>query len=146
MKAIRKPIRAVQAVAVFLFLSAFAVRAADPAPPPPAETPRYAVMTVTHAEIQGQVFLASVVQGEEEKPAPNVRVQIREMDSDKVLREAITDRNGYYSLPKLEPDQYLMIVGRLKLQLDVKPETQQVHELPKTLIVILPEELARDRN
>ena len=74
-------------------------------------------MTVTYAEIQGQVFLASVVQGEEEKPAPNVRVQIRETDSDKVLREAVTDSNGYYSLPRLKPDEYLMIVGRWLLPL-----------------------------
>jgi len=144
LKALRTPIRATLAVGLFLFLSPCAVLAEDP--PPPGETPKYAVMTVTYAEIQGQVFLASVAQGEEEKPAPNVRVQIRETDSDKVLREAVTDSNGYYSLPRLKPDEYLMIVGRLKLQLNVKPETQQVNELPKILIVILPEEMTRYRD
>ena len=102
-------------------------------------------MTITYAEIQGKVFLASARQGEDEEPAPNVKVQVRELETDKVLREAITDSEGYYSLPRLEPAQYLMVIGRLNLDLNVKPEEQPVTELPKILIVILPEEMTRFR-
>lgn len=100
-------------------------------------------MTVTDADIQGKVFLASARQGEDETPAPNVKVQVRDLETDKVLREAFTDKEGYYSLPKLEVAQYLMTIGRLKIQLDVKPEKQSLTELPKILIVILPEEMTR---
>ncbi len=103
-------------------------------------------MTVTYAEIQGKVFLASARQGEDEKPAPNVRVQVRHLETDEVLREAFTDKEGYYSLPRLEPMQYLMLVGRFRLQLNVNPELQSLAELPKILIVILPEEMTRTRD
>ena len=102
-------------------------------------------MSVTYAEIQGKVFLAGSRQGDDEVPAPNVRVQVRDLQTDEVLREAYTDKEGYYALPRLEPAQYLMIIGSFKLRLNVKPEMQSLTELPKILIVILPEEMTRTR-
>ena len=91
---------------------------------PPVEPTKRPTMTVTHAEIQGKVFFSGVREGVEEEPAPNVRVQIRDVESDKVLRETRTDKEGYYSLPKLEPAGYLMLIGAFKIQLVVRPETQ----------------------
>ena len=104
------------------------------------------IMTVTYADIQGKVFLVSSQQGQDEIPAANVRVQVRDLQTEKVLREAFTDAEGYYSLPKLEPTRYLMIVGRLKVRLEVRPEAQAITELPKVLIFILPEEITRFRD
>jgi hypothetical protein len=145
-KVLSRPIRAMLMVGVLLFAATLPAPAADPDAQPQAEKPKRPLMTVTHADIQGKVFLASARQGQDEAPAPNVRVQVRDLESDKVLREAFTDKEGYYSLAKLEPAQYLMIIGRLKLQLDVKPEQQPLTELPKVLIVILPEEMTRIRD
>ena len=145
LKVLSRPIRAMLMVGVLLFLPSLSTSAADPAEQPPAEKPKRPIMIVTHADIQGKVFLASARQGQDETPAANVKVQVRDLESDKVLREALTDKEGYYSLPKLDPAQYLMIIGRFKLQLDVKPEQQPLTELPKILIVILPEEMTRTR-
>lgn len=140
-----KAIRAMLKVWVLFFLPILFVSAANAEERPPADKPTRPVMAVTYAEIQGKVFLASARQGEEEEPAANVKVQVRDLQTDKVLREALTDKEGYYSLPKIEPAQYLMVIGRLKLQLDVKPEEQSLTELPKILIIILPEEMTRFR-
>ena len=119
--------------------------AADDKDPSAAEEPTRPTMTVTYAEIQGKVFLASARQGEEEEPASNVKVQVRDLKTNKVLREAVTDKAGYYSLPKLEPAKYLMIVGRLKLHLNVEPNQQPLTELPKILLIILPKEMTEFR-
>jgi hypothetical protein len=143
---IGKAIRAMLMVGLLLFLPSHCALAENPKDKPSAEKPKRPVMTVTYAEIQGKVFLASAKQGEDEMPASNVKVQVRDLENDKVLREAYTDKEGYYSLPKLEPAQYLMMIGRFKLQLDVKPEQQKLTELPKILIVILPEEMTRYRD
>jgi hypothetical protein len=140
-----RPIWAMLAVGVFLYLTTLSVSASNPEERPPTDKPRRPVMSVTHADIQGKVFLASARQGEEEEPAVNVKVQVRDLKTDEVLREALTDKEGYYSLPMLEPAHYLLIIGRLKLELDVKPEQQSLTELPKILIVILPEEMTRSR-
>ena len=144
-KVLSRPYWVMLTVGVLLFLPSLTGFAADAAEQPTAEKPRRPTMSVTYAEIQGKVFLASARQGQDEIPARNVKVQIRDMETDKVLREALTDAEGYYSLPRLEPAQYLMIIGRLKIQLDVKPEEQTLTELPKILIVILPEEMTRFR-
>ena len=119
---------------------------ADDSVKPPAQRVKRPVMTVTYSEIQGKVFFSGVREGVEEEPAPNVRVQIRDVESDKVLRETRTDKEGYYSLPKLEPAEYLMLIGAFKIQLVVRPETQSLTELPKILIVILPEEMVQSRD
>jgi hypothetical protein len=132
-------------VGVLLLLPAFSVSAADPAEPSRTDKPNRPIMTVTYADIQGKVFLNSARQGEDESPASNVKVQVRDLETGQVLREALTDKEGYYILPKLEPAEYLMIIGRLKIQLIVKTETQSLTELPKVLIVILPEEMTRYR-
>ena len=140
-----RPIRAMLMVGVLLFPAALSVFATDSDRQPQGEKPKRPTMAVTYADIQGKVFLASARQGEDEAPAVNVKIQVRDLETDKVLREALTDKDGYYSLPKLEPAQYLMIIGRLKLQLDVKREKQPLTELPKILIVILPEEMTQFR-
>ncbi len=141
LKVLSKPIRAMLMVGVLFFPATLSISATSPEEQPQADEPKRPIMTVTYADIQGKVFLASARQGQVETPAPNVKVQVRELQTDKVLREALTDKEGYYSLPKLEPAQYLLIIGKLKLHLNVRPEEQPLTELPKILIVILPEEM-----
>ncbi len=140
-----RAIQAMLVVGVLFFSPAIPALAAPPSDQAKAEKLKRPIMSVTYAEIQGKVFLASSRQGEEEEPARNVRVQVRDIENDELLREAYTDKEGYYSLPKLEPAEYLMLIGAFKIQLVVKPETQSLTELPKILIVILPEEMVQTR-
>lgn len=110
-------------------------------PAPPLE-PVPSGLTVRQADIVGQVFLASEKPEEREKPAAKVRVQVRTMDAKEVLRETYTDKDGGYTLPKLDLGRYRLWIGSLKLILTVEGE-QPAGELPKILIVVIPKPMTQ---
>jgi hypothetical protein len=100
---------------------------------------------VRNADIHGQVFLASEREGQDETPAPDVIVQIRNPEDQSILRKAEPDKDGMYTFPKLDVGPYELRIGGLKLKITVVPEIQSAKELPKIIIVILPRQMAKLR-
>lgn len=141
-----KPSRAMPLLVALFFSGA---GSAWPQAPAPAESPTAPLppvpsgMTVKQADIIGQVFIASEAEQEQEKPAPNVRIRVLPLDDDQVLREAYTDKEGFYTLQKLDVGRYRLYVSSLKLILTVEPGEQAATERPKVVIVIIPKQMAK---
>lgn len=143
-------VRRTEATAVFFF--GLALAAATWAADEPAaaeqvvdgsdEQGRSAVLVV-HAPIKGQVFLSSVEETSGEMPAKDVPVSIRDVEKNEVICETTTDADGAYELPMLDVGRYFMFLGALRLNLVVEPEETPADELPKVIIFIIPEEMAR---
>ena len=101
------------------------------------------LIRVMHAEIEGQVFLASEDQGIREIPAEDVSVQIRDDAGDRLIAEALTDEAGSYTLPKIDVGRYKLLIGGLRLNMSVEPEdTRWSDELRKVIIAIIPKQMA----
>ncbi len=110
--------------------------------PPPASP---SSVMFRPAEIRGQVFIASEATDKEEVPARNVVVQVRDPDETKVFRETKTDDEGFYTVRKLPPGRYRLVIGGLHLNLEIVLEEEVASELAKTIIVILPKQMASIR-
>jgi len=123
--------------------SAVAQGKPEPALPQSAPETQESGVRVRNADIHGQVFLASEREGQDETPAPDVIVQIRNFKDQSILRKARTDKQGMYTFPKLDVGPYELRVGGLKLKLTVEPEVLSATELPKIIIVILPRQMAK---
>ena len=97
---------------------------------------------VRNAEILGRVFAAGDREEEEEHPAENVIIQVRDFEEDEdILSETRTDKEGSYELPRFDVGTYWLHVGKLRLEMRVVAESDASGELPKIIIVLLPESL-----
>lgn len=114
--------------------------------PPLPPVLRRSLITVRHADIDGQVFIASERAETDEIPAVGVTVQVRDLENKEVLRSAATDAEGRFKLPMLDPSTNLLLIGSLKLKLLVTPETTPQGERPKVVIVIIPKQMTRFRD
>jgi hypothetical protein len=133
---------------LFLAVAAHAREKADPLPPPPTDTTGLTNIVrrgiiVRKAPIQGRVFIAAEGRNEDELPAENVKVEVREKDGDKILEKAETDEQGYFKLSERNPDEYLLMVGGLTIRLFVEPDLPDPGELPKIVFFVLPRKMAR---
>ncbi|MGD9874957.1 MAG: hypothetical protein AB7T27_11925 [Kiritimatiellia bacterium] len=97
---------------------------------------------IRSAAIEGKVFLLTEEQGEEEIPGGEVDVKIRLRDDREILHHIQTRRDGSYELPKLEPGEYDLLVGELRLALEVVPETSERAGLKKVLIIMIPRDMS----
>ena len=95
-----------------------------------------------YADIHGQVFIASEKRGRKETPAAGVTVQIQDVQSNYVLRTTNTDEQGRYDFARIDPGEYKLVIGALRLKLKVIPEPLNTQELPKIIIAVLPKEMA----
>ena len=60
------------------------------------------------------------------------------------LHATRTDADGFFSLPVVDVGQYVLIVGKLQLQLTVIPEAdvrEGQEQEPKVLLILLPKEV-----
>ena len=118
--------------------------------PEPSYDPDYeeedtSVIRVSHAEIEGKVYIASQEAGLREQPADDVNVQIKDLD-DQLLSETLTDEEGSYTLPRIDVGEYKLHIGGLTLNLSVEEDSDRWDEqLRKVVIVIIPEQMARRR-
>lgn len=102
----------------------------------------YSAVRVRLAPVRGRVFLSSEKEDSGDIPGADVRVQVRDIATDELLAETFTDKNGTYELPEFDIGRYYMHVGALRLELLVVPESVAGEELPKIIILIIPEEMA----
>lgn len=131
----------VVSLVVCLGLVALCVPSAQAQPQSNGSTQR--VIVVRQAEIQGQVFISSDREGEEEAPARNALIQLKDSGNDKVLQKTYTNDQGEYTLSEVEVGEYLLFAGSLKMKIRVEsPETTEQNELPKKIIVIIPRKMA----
>ena len=69
-------------------------------------------------------------------------VKLMDEKEEETLREVVTDKNGSYQLPVLEPADYRLHIGSLKLNLRViEPEPTDSGD-PRALVVIVPKSMA----
>ena len=94
------------------------------------------------APIEGKVFLVASEDGEEEIPGQNVDVKITRPGEREMIYHTLTLKDGSYELPRLEPQDYRMQIGDLRLDLKVFPETSDRQDLSKVLIIMIPREMA----
>ena len=97
---------------------------------------------IRSAPIEGKVFLVSSEEGEEEIPGRNVDVKITRRGEREIIYHTLTVKDGSYQLPKLEPQDYRLQVGDLRLDLKVFPETSLRQDLSKVLIIMIPREMS----
>ncbi|MBN1510512.1 MAG: carboxypeptidase regulatory-like domain-containing protein [Phycisphaerae bacterium] len=98
---------------------------------------------VRHADLMGKVFILSQKEEARGAPAQGVFIQVRDVETNELLAETRTDREGAYEFPRFDVGIYHLMVGALRLRMEVVPESEDVNELAKVVILILPEEMAR---
>ncbi len=99
-------------------------------------------ISIRSAPIEGKIFLLTQERGEEEVAGANVYVRIRRPRERGFLYETKTRKDGSYEIPGLEPQNYHMLVGDLRLDLRVFPETEERTDFSKKLIIMIPLEMA----
>jgi len=117
-------------------------QAAQPSSAEPENTNSQSGIVMKYADIHGQVFIASEKRGRKETPAAGVTVQIQDVQSNYVLRTTNTDEQGRYDFARIDPGEYKLVIGALRLKLKVIPEPLNTQELPKIIIAVLPKEMA----
>lgn len=103
---------------------------------------RRPLVVLRQSSISGRVFLLS--QDAKDSVAEQLKIQIRDRTEQKLLFETRTDKEGRFALPNLDVGKYGLIIGRLKLVLEVRePLTgpTSARRIPKTIIVFIPEAL-----
>lgn len=106
------------------------------------ESEEIRAVRVYHAEIKGRVFIVSEEEGEEEYPGEDVRVRVLDEETDDVILQTRTDKEGYYDFPRIDVGTYILNIGRLRLNMEVLPDEAPEGQLPKIIIVMIPKELA----
>jgi hypothetical protein len=100
---------------------------------PAVEKQSGAFSRVVTAEVQGLVLYA-----DGETPAAQVPVRIWDINQREFLFETITDENGYFTLPKLEPGKYYVTFDWMKLELLVVDSGEVMVQQPHDIIVVIP--------
>ena len=100
-------------------------------------------LLVRHAVIRGRVFFTSERQGQPEEPASGVLIQVKVPETGEVVAKTATDKEGSYILPQVDLGIYHLMIGKLQLNMKVIAEAEEVGELPKVIICVLPREMAR---
>ncbi len=132
---------------LFLATAAHAQEKTDPPALRPADTTGltnvvHRGIIVRKAPIRGRVFIAAEKRNEDETPAEKVKVEVRDKDGKETLEKAETDEQGYFDLPELNPEEYLLMVGGLTIKLIVEPDLPDPGELPKVVMFVLPRKMA----
>jgi len=78
-------------------------------------------ISIRSAPIEGKIFLLTQERGQEEVAGANVYIRIRRPRERAFLYETKTLKDGSYEIPGLEPEDYHMLVGDLRLDLKVFP-------------------------
>lgn len=121
----RRVWRVLLAVLGVLCLLAPSVRAAAPPPALYSE--------VVSAEVQGLVFYS-----DGKTPAGQLPVRIWDFKTRNFIHETLTDENGFFALPKLEPGKYYVTFDWMKLELVVVEKGAAAAQQPHDIIVIIP--------
>lgn len=92
---------------------------------------------IISADAKGFVFW-----GDGQTPAVGVPVRVWDIQKRDFIFETVTDENGGYRLPLLEPGRYFVTFDTIRLDLEVLPRIpyaeQQIHDI----IVIIPRGVA----
>lgn len=99
------------------------------------------IVVLKQAAINGQVFFISDKEGEQ-RSAQRVKIQIEDIDTGGQLFKTVTDKDGKYVLPNFDKGRYRFIVGRLKLDLEIREPQEpgkRGNRLSKNIIVFIPE-------
>ena len=128
-------------------LAAATLALADPPAQPDSKSAgkwkRPPLVVMKQADIRGRVFLLTEAD-KPPQPAPNIKIAVQTYDDGKLLRETASDDEGRYSLPSLDVGRYTLMVGTLKLELQVKDPDQVPagsQTIPKTLLVFIPRDV-----
>jgi len=99
-------------------------------------------ISIRSAPIEGKIFLLTQERGQEEVAGANVYIRIRRPRERAFLYETKTLKDGSYEIPGLEPEDYHMLVGDLRLDLKVFPKTEERPDFSRNLIIMIPVEMA----
>lgn len=88
---------------------------------------------VITAEVQGLVFYS-----DGETPATDLPVRIWDIEKREFIYEDMTDENGYFELPKLEPGRYFVTFDWMKIELLVVEKASVVAQQPHDIVVVIP--------
>lgn len=110
--------------------------------PGQTEPEKTSAIKIRSAPIEGKVFLVASEEGEDEVPGRNVDVRVTRRGEREVIYHTMTVKDGSYQLPRLDPQDYSLRIGDLRLDLKVFPETSSRQDLSKVLIIMIPREMA----
>lgn len=108
-----------------------------------SEQKRAPVVRMDQSAVMGRViFLGD--DKREESAAAGVRIEIRTKEK-KLIAETKTDDSGMYSIPKLDVGAYDLVVGRLRLELEVEatkaPAEGETEDQSKVIVLFIPREV-----
>ena len=110
----------------------------DPALRAPERRP---LVILKQTVIHGRVFL--IKEDDKQAYADNMKVEVQTLDGKKSVHKTKTNDDGSFALPSLSVGRYRLDVGRLRLELNVQDADRAVGQiqLPKTLLIFIPEEM-----
>lgn len=92
-------------------------------------------------KVEGRVLIEGQDIHQPPVAAEHVKVQLENEEGGEVLHEAVTDKEGNFSLLVKEPGIFLLRVGRLKIRIQVEPVNEDV--APKKVLFVIPRLMAR---
>jgi len=110
------------------------------------QTGRRPLVVLKQSSIKGRVFF--LVDNEDEDSsglvASQVSIRILSKSGGATLHETKADDQGQFTLPNLDVGTYQMVIGRLRLELSVREQTETLGSakiLPKTILIYMPKNL-----